>query len=180
MVLVSDKLKNMNEYLRGQFPSLDLMVNEKRAAFFDGPGGYQVPKRVVDAMDNYLFRNNANVGGAFPTSERTDEMIRNAREAYASFFNCSWDEVSFGANMTTLNFSLAMALGEEIDPGDEILVTEIDHEANRGPWEAVARKNDGVKVREVELDTDKFVLNMDDFRKKVSDSTKVIDRKSVV
>lgn len=173
-MIVPDKLQEMNEYLRKQFPSLKKEVNGQRAAFFDGPGGYQVPKRVVEAMENYLYENNANIHGAFPTSKKTDEMLKNSRKSFAQFFNCSWDEVSFGANMTTLNFALALALEKKLEPGNDILITQMDHEANCGPWETIARKNEGVNLKEVKIDTDKLVLDGKDFRKKLSGSTKIV------
>ena len=109
-------------------------------AYFDGPGGTQVPQRVIDAVADYLAHHNANTHWAYPTSQETDAIIAGARGALADFLNADPDEVAFGANMTTLTFHLARALGRRWGPGDEIVVTELDHHANVGPWQAVARE----------------------------------------
>src|SRR5215471_6336829 len=110
-------------WVREQFPSLKLQVNGRAAAFLDGPAGTQVPKQVMDAIQNYFLSANANTYGQFLTSRRNDEMIRSARAAMADFFNCDWSEVAFGQNMTTITFALARAIGRELKPGDEIVVT---------------------------------------------------------
>jgi cysteine desulfurase family protein (TIGR01976 family) len=158
-------------YVRKQFPALELEVNGAKAAFFDGPGGTQVPQRVIDAMVDYLVRCNANAGGGFVTSRNSDQVISGARLALADFLGCDADEVAFGQNMTTLNYQLAFALGREIGSRNEILITEIDHEANRGPWLALAER--GFKVNEVKFNPESCTLDLDDFKKKISEKTLV-------
>ena len=108
------------EWVRQQFPALTQTVNGQPAVFFDAPGGTQVPQRVIDAISEYLSKWNANLGGAFLTSQRTDLIVEQAHEAMADFFNCSPDEVVFGANMTTLTFALSRAIGRDLKSGDEI------------------------------------------------------------
>src|SRR5271169_1603465 len=122
-------------YIRAQFPSLAQTVNSHPATFLDGPGGTQVPQRVIDAISNYLGRDNANTGGAYSTSRHTDAMIAEARAAMADFLHCAPDEVAFGPNMTTLTYAMSRAIGRgingrELKPGDEIVVTRLDHDAN--------------------------------------------------
>ena len=160
------------DYIRVQFPSLENEIDGHPVAFLDGPGGYQVPERVIKAAENYFVSMNANVGGAFFTSKRTDEMIGNARKIFAEFFNCSWEEVVFGANTTSLNFALSSALIREMEAGDKILITEIDHEANRGPWESLQER--GVIVEDVKVDVGTCTLDMDDFQRKLTPNTKVV------
>jgi len=131
-----------------------------------------VPQTVIDAVEDYLINSNANVEGAYETSRKTDRMLEDARETFADFFNCNADEVSFGANMTTLNFALSQALVREMKPGDKVLITEIDHEGNRGPWEQL--RDRGIIVEEVAFDTKTCTLDMDDFERKLSPVTKVV------
>ena len=164
--------RQMSEYIRNQFPSLKREVNGYPIAYLDGPGGYQVPESVIHAVQNYLIHMNANVGDEFETAQNTDFMIRNAREIFADFFNCSWDEVAFGANMTTLNFSLAQALVREMTPGDTVLITELDHEANRGPW--LQLKDRGIVVEDVAMDPNTCTLDMTDFKQKLAKKPKVV------
>src|SRR5208282_1006084 len=120
--------------IRSQFPSLAQTVNGHPAVFFDGPGGTQVPQRVIDAISNYLRRDNANTGGAYATSRHTDAMIAAARAAMADFLHCAADEVAFGPNMTTLTHAMSRAIGRDLKPGDDLLVTRLDHDANVSPW----------------------------------------------
>jgi selenocysteine lyase/cysteine desulfurase len=122
------------EYVRKQFPALKREVNGYPIAYLDGPGGYQVPESVIAAVKHYLVNMNANEGHQFETAQNTSAMIQDARDIFADFFNCSWDEVVFGANMTTLNFALSQALVRQLTPGDTELIPELDHEATRGPW----------------------------------------------
>src|ERR1700727_2494057 len=126
--------------IRSQFPALGQTVNGHPAAFLDGPGGTQVPQRVIDAISDYLRRDNANTGGAYATSRHTDVMIAEAPAAMADFLHCGADEVAFGPNMTTLTFAMSRAIGRELKPGDEILVTRLDHDANVSPWLALEEK----------------------------------------
>src|SRR4029077_7235862 len=127
-------------WVREQFPSLKLQVNGRAAAFLDGPAGTQVPKQVMDAVQNYFLTANANTCGAFATSRANDAGIVSARAAMADFFHCDPDEVVFGQNMTTITFALARAIGHELSAGDEIVVTTLDHDANVAPWRALEEK----------------------------------------
>src|SRR6202789_4069308 len=129
-------------YIRAQFPSLTQTINGHPATFLDGPGGTQVPQRVIDAISNYLCHDNANTGGAYATSRHTDAMLAEARAAMADFLHCAADEIVFGPNMTTLTYAISRAFGREISgrdfgAGDEILVTRLDHDANVSPWLAL-------------------------------------------
>jgi cysteine desulfurase family protein (TIGR01976 family) len=159
-------------WVRQQFPSLNQAVNGQPAAFFDAPGGTQVPQRVIDAIANYLSTSNANSGGAFITSQRTDQMIADARAAMADFFNCASDEVVFGANMTTLTFALSRALGRELKSGDELLVSCLDHDANVSPW--VCLEERGVKVRTADIKPGDCTLDMFDLSAKIRRNTRMV------
>ena len=132
-------------WVRSQFPSLAQSVNGQSAVFLDGPGGTQVPQRVIDAIADYLAHSNANTCGAYATSRRTDAVIARARAAMADFLSCDKDEVDFGPNMTTLTFAVSRAIGRELGPGDEILLTHLDHDANVSPWRALEER--GVTIR---------------------------------
>src|SRR5689334_25219527 len=127
-------------WIRGQFPALSQTVNGRPAVFFDGPGGTQVPQRVIDAIGDYLIHANANTHGAFATSARTDATITAAHAAMADFLGCDPDEVVFGANMTSLTFMLSRSIGRAIQPGDEIVLTRLDHDANFSPWKALEER----------------------------------------
>ena len=126
------------EWVRPQFPALSQEVDGRRAVFLDGPGGTQVPQRVIDAMADYLALDNANTGGAFATSARTEETIAAARDAMADLLGGDAGEIVFGPNMTTITFALARALARDLSPGDEIVITRLDHDANIAPWKALA------------------------------------------
>jgi len=160
-------------HIRAQFPSLSQTVNGHPAAFLDGPGGTQVPQRVIDAISNYLRRDNANTGGAYATSRHTDAMIADARAAMADFLHCGADEVAFGPNMTTLTFAMSRAIGRELKPGDEILVTRLDHDANVSPWLAMAEDR-GITVRWAEIHDADCTLDMADLASKINDKTKLV------
>src|SRR5258707_1764994 len=159
-------------WVREQFPSLQLQVNRQTAAFLDGPAGTQVPKQVMDAIQNYFVSANANTYGAFLTSRRNDETIRSARAAMADFFNCQSNEVVFGQNMTTITFALARAIGRELKVGDEILVTTLDHDANVAPWRALKEK--GVVIRQADIRESDCTLDMDDLKRKITAKTKLV------
>jgi cysteine desulfurase family protein (TIGR01976 family) len=161
-----------SEWVRAQFPSLQLQVNGQQAAFLDGPAGTQVPKQVIDAIQDYLLSANANTCGAFETSRRNDAMIDATRAAMGDFFHCDKDEVVFGQNMTTITFALARAIGRELERGDEIVVTTLDHDANVAPWRALEEK--GAVVRQVDIREDDCTLDLDDLRRKITDKTKVV------
>ncbi len=159
-------------WVREQFPSLKVEVGGKPAAFLDGPAGTQVPRQVLEAIQNYLASENANTYGAFLTSRRTNEMIVSVRAAMADFFNCTPEEVVFGQNMTTITLGLARAIGRELKAGDEIVVTTLDHDANVGPWRALEEK--GVVVRQVDIRESDCTLDLDDLRKKITNKTKLV------
>src|SRR5579864_2410626 len=160
-------------YVRSQFPSLAQTVNGHPAAFLDGPGGTQVPQRVIDAISNYLRRDNANTGGAYATSRRTDAMIAEARSAMADFLHCGADEVIFGPNMTTLTYAMSRAIGRELKPGDEIVVTRLDHDANVSPWLQIAEDR-GITVRWTEIHDEDCTLDMADLASKINAKTKLV------
>jgi cysteine desulfurase family protein (TIGR01976 family) len=160
-------------YVRSQFPSLTQTVNGHPAAFLDGPGGTQVPQRVIDAISAYLSHNNANTGGAYATSRHTDAMIARARGAMADFLHCGADEVVFGPNMTTLTFAISRAIGRELKAGDEILVTRLDHDANVSPWLAMAEDR-GLTVRWAEIHDEDCTLDLADLQSKITNSTKLV------
>ena len=160
-------------YVRSQFPSLSQTVNGQAAAFLDGPGGTQVPKGVIDAISAYLRHDNANTCGAYGTSRNTDAMIARARAAMADFLNCGADEVAFGPNMTTLTFAMSRAIGRELNAGDEILVTRLDHDANVSPWTSMAEDR-GVTVRWAEINDADCTVDMADLASKINAKTKLV------
>lgn len=159
-------------WVREQFPSLRLQVDGHAATFLDGPAGTQVPKQVIEAVENYFVNANANTCGAFETSRRNDAMIAATRRAMADFFNCDPNEVVFGQNMTTITFALARAIGRELKAGDEIMVTTLDHDANVAPWRALEEK--GVVIRQVDIHEEDCTLDLEDLKRKITPKTKVI------
>jgi cysteine desulfurase family protein (TIGR01976 family) len=170
---VSPQVKKLDvEWVRRQFPSLGQEVNGKTAVFFDAPGGTQVPQRVIDAISEYLSKWNANLGGAFLTSQRSELVVEQAHEAMADFFNCAPDEVVFGANMTTLTFALSRSVGRELKAGDELLVTCLDHDANVSPW--VCLEERGAKVRTADIKPSDCTLDMFDLQAKIRRNTKLV------
>src|SRR5436309_2985024 len=159
-------------WVRAQFPSLKLQVNGHPAAFLDGPAGTQVPRQVIDAVQNYFLTANANTCGSFATSRANDATIASARAAMADFFHCAHDEVVFGQNMTTITFALARAIGRELQTGDEIVVTTLDHDANVAPWRALEEK--GIVVRQADIREDDCTLDLDDVKRKITPKTKLV------
>lgn len=158
---------------RNQFPALEIKVGGRPVVFFDGPGGTQMPSGVFEAMGTYLFRQNANAHGSFFTSRETDRIVDQARSTICAFLGASSPcEIAFGQNMTTLNFRLARMIARDLRPGDEVLITELDHEANRAPW--LALRDRGVVVREVRVDTASCRLEMTDFQAKLCEKTRVV------
>lgn len=145
---------------------------QRPLAFFDGPGGTQCPDTVIDAVAAYLRHDNANVGAPYETSRRTVELVDRAHESAAAFLGCAAGEVMFGQSMTALNFLLTRALARELRAGDEVLVTQLDHDANVAPWLALA-DDLGIVVRMVGVD-DELALDLDDLRSKLSDRTRVV------
>jgi len=144
--------------IREEFPALERLHEGKSVAYFDGPGGTQVPRAVAEAVRDYLLHHNANTHWKYPTSRETDEIIASARENLADFLNATAAEIVFGANMTTLTFHLSRALGRGWGPGDELVVTELDHHANIAPWQALARER-GVTIRSVPLNAERGELD---------------------
>jgi cysteine desulfurase family protein (TIGR01976 family) len=161
------------EEIRAHFPALERRHNGHPVAYFDGPGGTQVPRAVAEAMTDYLYHHNANTHWAYPTSAETDALIEQSRAALADFFNAAAGEIVFGANMTTLTFHLARALGYGFSAGDEVVVTELDHHGNVAPWQAVARER-GVEVRTVKMRAETGQLDWQDFERSVTSRTKLI------
>ncbi len=161
------------ESIRSDFPALAREHRGKPIAFFDGPGGTQVPQAVIDAMVGYLTRHNANTHWEYPTSHETDAMIQAAREAFADFFHCAADEVVFGQNMTTLTFHLSRGLANDLGPGDELVVTQLDHHANIAPWDAIARER-GLVIHRVPFDPVQGTLDLDRLVATINDRTRVV------
>ena len=159
--------------IRRDFPALARREDGHAVAYFDGPGGTQVPRSVADAMTDYLLNHNANTHWAYPTSAETDALLDDAREVFADFFNATPADVSFGNNMTTIAFHLARGLARGWNEGDEIVVTELDHHANVAPWRAVARDR-GLTVRTVRLDPNTFHIDPDSLAEAIGPRTKLV------
>jgi cysteine desulfurase family protein (TIGR01976 family) len=159
--------------IRSHFPALARKHEGFPVAYFDGPGGTQVPQAVVEAVSDYLINHNANTHWAYPTSAETDRLLEDARQTFADFFNCAPSELSFGANMTTITFHLSRALGRSLHPGDEIVVTELDHHANVDTWRELA-KDRGLTVRTVRMLTETGQLDWDDLESAINRNTKLL------
>jgi cysteine desulfurase family protein (TIGR01976 family) len=159
--------------IRSHFPALERVHNGYPVAYFDGPGGTQVPRYVVEKMSDYLYHHNANTHWAYPTSAETDAALEHAREVFAQFLNASPTEIAFGANMTTLTMHLARALSLNYKPGDEIVVSELDHHANIDPWRHLTIER-GVTVRTVRMDTTTGQINRDDLERFIGPKTKLV------
>lgn len=160
------------ERCRRDFPSLARTVHDQPIAYLDGPAGTQVPEAVIEAISHYYRTSNANTHGEFLTSRESDRLVLAARETMAAFLGApSQREISFGQNMTTLTFALSQALVREMRPGDEIVVTQLDHEANRGPWLNLRER--GMVVREVALRAD-GTLDPEDFARQVTERTRLV------
>jgi len=161
------------EEIRRNFPALERVHRGHSVAYFDGPGGTQVPRVVVDAMADYLLQHNANTHWQYPTSEETDALLLRARETFAGFFNATPDEIAFGQNMTTLTFHLARGLGREWGAGDEVVVTELDHHGNVAPWRALAKER-GVTIRAVAMNTADGRLDWRDLERQIGPQTRLL------
>jgi cysteine desulfurase family protein (TIGR01976 family) len=161
------------EEIRTHFPALDRMHRGHSVAYFDGPGGTQTPRAVAEAMVDYLYHHNANTHWAYPSSAETDQMLERARGAMADFLHATPAEIYFGANATTLAFHTSRAIGQTLRPGDEIVITELDHHANVGPWQTLARER-GVTLQAVRMDLASGTLDWDDFEAKVTPRTKLV------
>ena len=160
--------------LRRQFPALSRMHNHVPVAYFDGPAGTQVPQRVIEAIGDYLAHKNANHGGAFATSRESDVLLEEAHRAVAQLLGASDPEcVVFGQNMTSLTFAISRSLAKTWQPGDEIVVTKLDHDANVSPW-VLAARDAGAEVKFVELDPENCTLDLEDFRRKITPRTRLV------
>ena len=159
--------------IRAQFPALERLSGSLPVAYFDGPGGTQVPRAVAEAMSDYLYHHNANTHWAYPTSVETDEMITSARATLGDFLNAPPNEIAFGANMTTLTFHLARAIGRGLGAGDEIVITELDHHANVAPWRALERER-GITVRVARMNVESGQLDFADLEKHLNAKTRVL------
>ncbi|MDE3217329.1 MAG: cysteine desulfurase-like protein [Gemmatimonadota bacterium] len=159
--------------IRAAFPALERVHRGHPVAYLDGPGGTQVPRAVGGAICDYLYHHNANTHWAYPTSAETDALIAAARQTVAEFLNGRADEVAFGQNMTSLTFHLARGLGRAWGPGDEVVITELDHHANVAPWRALANDR-GVTVRTVKMRPDTGTLDWDDLARALGPRTKLL------
>ena len=159
--------------IRRCFPALSRLHNGLPVAYFDAPGGTQVPRVVAEAMTNYLFQHNANTHWAYPTSEETDAIIAEARQSAAGFLNARADEISFGANMTTITFHLARALGRTWKAGDEVIVTDLDHHGNVAPWRAL-EVDRGIVVRSARMIRETCQVDMDHLARLAGPKTRLI------
>src|SRR5258706_1542584 len=159
--------------IRSAFPALERQHEGRPVAYFDGPGGTQVPRAVVEAMKDYLLNHNANTHWKYPSSIETDAALDAARGAFAEFLNGRPAEIAFGQNMTTLTYHLSRALGRGWGPGDEVVVTELDHHANVDPWKALAKER-GVTIRTVRMRPETGDLNWPDLERAVSPRTKLV------
>ncbi len=161
------------ETIRQSFPALERVHNGYPVAYFDGPGGTQVPATVTDAMVHYLLHHNANTHWAYPSSIETDQILEDSRAAFADFLNCDPTEIVFGQNMTTLTFHVARSLGRSWEHGDEILITDLDHHANIDPWKDLARER-GFIIRSVKFNPDNGQLDLDHLQRLISERTRLI------
>jgi cysteine desulfurase family protein (TIGR01976 family) len=160
--------------LRQQFPGLGQQGNGRAPIFFDGPAGTQVPQRVIDAMVSYLTTCNANHGGVFATSRSSDAIVNAAHEAIADLINApAPQEIIFGQNMTSLTFHLSRSIAQVLRPGDEVMVTRLDHDANVTPW-VLAARDAGATVRWIDIHPEDCTLDLDSFRGQLSEHTKLV------
>lgn len=161
------------EDIRSHFPALERIHNGHPVAYFDGPGGTQVPRSVVEAINDYLYNHNANTHWGYPTSDETDELIVDARAAFADFLHASPNEIVFGQNMSSLTFHLARALGRQFAEGDEIVVTELDHHANVDTWRSLETDR-GVKIRVLPMDIETGQLELNELPALLNEKTKLV------
>jgi cysteine desulfurase family protein (TIGR01976 family) len=159
--------------IRDRFPALARIHRGRPVAYFDGPGGTQVPDGVVDAVSGYLYHHNANTHWAYPSSIETDAMLAAARGAMAEFLSATPDEIAFGLNMTTLTFHLARALGREWSAGDEVIITELDHHGNVAPWQALAQER-GIVLRTLPLRVDDGTLDLGGLARVLGPKTRLL------
>jgi cysteine desulfurase family protein (TIGR01976 family) len=161
------------EEIRKHFPALERVHNGFPVAYFDGAGGTQTPRVVVDAVADYLLNHSANTHWEYPTSHETDVMIEDARHAFADFLNAQAEEIVFGPNTTTMIYHLSRALGRTLGPGDEIVITELEHHANVAPWQALVTER-GLILKIAQMDPESGQLDWNDFERLVTKNTKVV------
>ncbi len=160
--------------LRARFPALSRVDDDGRPLVFaDAPGGSQVPDTVIEAISDYLRRSNSNVHGEFVTSRETDDLVAEARRAGADLTGATPEEIVFGPNATTLLFALSRSFGRTLQPGDEVVVTRLDHDANIRPW-LLAAEDAGATVRWVDIRDDDVTLDLDSFDEALSDHTRLV------
>jgi cysteine desulfurase family protein (TIGR01976 family) len=159
-------------WVRAQFPALQQKLSGHPVIFLDGPGGTQVPQRVIDAMRDYLVHCNANHGGAFATSRRSDAIVAAAHEAMAQLLGCEAEEIVFGPNMTSLTFAISRALGRELHAGDEIVITRLDHDANFSPWKALEELSCVIRV--VDFHPADCTLDLEQLQAAINPRTKIV------
>ncbi len=162
----------MDQKIINQFPSLKREINNKAICYLDGPAGTQVPSSVIDAISDYYKKSNSNTHGFFASTRETDHMLQETREKIATFLGAeAYSCISLGQNMTSLNYSLSRALGRYFEKGDEIVITQLDHESNRGPW--LALEAQGMVIKEVAITSD-GTLDYEDFKNKITDKTRLV------
>jgi cysteine desulfurase family protein (TIGR01976 family) len=160
--------------VRRQFPAFEQLDHGRTPIFLDNPAGTQVPQQVIDAVVDYYRKHNANSGGVFATSQRTDEMKHSARKTLAAFLNATHpEEISFSANMTTHTLNFSRAIGKNFQPGDEIILTQMDHDANVNPWLRMAQDRD-LTVRWVRLDVEEGTLDLKSYENALNEKTKLV------
>jgi selenocysteine lyase/cysteine desulfurase len=159
--------------IRVQFPALEREHNGYPVAYFDAPGGTQTPRVVVDAVADYLLNHNANTHWEYPTSHETDAIIEDARHTFGDFLNASANEIVFGPNTTSIIYHLSRALGRTLGPGDEIVITELEHHANVAPWQALVAER-GVTLNVAQMDPETGQLDWNDFARLVTRRTKMV------
>src|SRR2546423_6938089 len=169
----TDKRIASTTEIRAQFPALEREHNGHPVAYFDAPGGTQTPRVVVDAVADYLLNHNANTHWEYPTSHETDAIIETARQTFADFLNASANEIVFAANTTSMIYHLSRALGRTLGPGDEIVITELEHHANVAPWQALVAER-GVTLSVAQMDPESGQLDWADFERLVTNKTKVV------
>jgi cysteine desulfurase family protein (TIGR01976 family) len=159
--------------IRSEFPALERIYNGHAVAYFDAPGGTQTPQVVVDAVADYLLNHNANTHWEYPSSHETDAIIESARHTFADFLNAESNEIAFGPNTTTMIYHLSRALGRTLGPGDEVVITELEHHANVAPWQALLVER-GITLNVAQMDTESGQLDWSDFERLVTNRTKVV------
>lgn len=162
------------EQIRQQFPALELKSNGRQTVFFDNAAGTQVTRQCIERVNDYFLTSNANTGGVFQTSRRSDELIETCRQGVADFIGAKDpNEVAFGPNMTTLTQAFARAFGRSCQPGDEIITTALEHEANISPWLGLAATQ-GVKVKFIDISLDDMTIKLDSLREQLSTKTRLV------